>query len=805
MKKATFFLGTLLLLSIAAWSQNFSNLLNKKLNKLDDISSAIESGLGSLLGGGKLKGDIDSVVVVNDSELELQVKIFYRGFENGYLKIGTTGASKQKQNEIKPTESTLAGKSSPLVFSMKLKPDFPKGQLLESPYLKLEISKEASKPGQVVTYSLNKKWKVDLEPENVVINIKPHPVGNTARLKENEVKDVNASKAIIFDATKLYYNPKLDVKTQQSMKKMETPVRSGIQSYDVSMLTMLRKAGWFSDNISGTWLNTDANTGGITKLIVTNNKEIQVFGKCSPTDCDWGKTGLTDYNNNTFSAGYKFSFKSTSLTLTYNNKTITLVMRDAYRDARGLRTSSYTFSKSVATMSANTRLLTIKEWSVNNPPPSNPAPADLTPKGPANSPIPLWSGLTSDNVDIQKPQDISNINMNIFPDKNPASGTFYYLPADYHLKYETKDEPEKGYSLTIDYGRVNTSDTAPVRMSAKLTAGMTMNEIGFIEKLLKASIPAAKELRPLPLGENPVFSFQSYLTSQYNIPQDKIIVQSSTDLTNDIHVAWQTDADTKEFIQVALTSGEGIAATVILKPQASDIIQQQIPVTINLADSRTLGKITLDPATWRTKKWKNSMPYPLQLKHLNILKISSVDKTPVIYSWSLDNTVVPSRAQVSFDASLVPAWLDVQESVLMWIDYSVVDCRQCNDNVITAVTRGVSNSTAQMIRFNIPPAVFDTLRASYFTVSVRSKQVDPNNELVKELPSALRITKSADKEFAAGPLYVPTNGTLAFEYKLRLVTADGEFVESNEWIPATEKEIFLGKSRMKEIFKTVNQ
>ena len=88
MKKVIYFLSTLLLLSITARTQNFSNLQNKKLNKIDDVGSMVESGLGALLGGGKIKGDIDSVVVVNDSERELQVKIFFRGFDNGFFKTG---------------------------------------------------------------------------------------------------------------------------------------------------------------------------------------------------------------------------------------------------------------------------------------------------------------------------------------------------------------------------------------------------------------------------------------------------------------------------------------------------------------------------------------------------------------------------------------------------------------------------------------------------------------------------------------------------------------------------------------------
>ncbi len=42
----------------------------------------------------------------------------------------------------------------------------------------------------------------------------------------------------------------------------------------------------------GTWLNVDKNTGHITKIAIVEIDDylsIQVWGKCHPDDCDWGK------------------------------------------------------------------------------------------------------------------------------------------------------------------------------------------------------------------------------------------------------------------------------------------------------------------------------------------------------------------------------------------------------------------------------------------------------------------------------------------------------------------------------------
>ncbi len=50
--------------------------------------------------------------------------------------------------------------------------------------------------------------------------------------------------------------------------------------------------------INGTWENEDSNSRHITKVVITGNNTVQVFGSCSPTDCDWGRTALT-YRGNT--------------------------------------------------------------------------------------------------------------------------------------------------------------------------------------------------------------------------------------------------------------------------------------------------------------------------------------------------------------------------------------------------------------------------------------------------------------------------------------------------------------------------
>ncbi|MCG6138298.1 MAG: hypothetical protein MET45_27360 [Nostoc sp. LLA-1] len=85
----------------------------------------------------------------------------------------------------------------------------------------------------------------------------------------------------------------------------------------------------------GTWVNRDSNTRGITRLVITsaggNKLNIRVFGKCHPTDCDWGSKSLATYGTNVqdtdhkyASANYNKNFANSFLTLGHSGNQIML-------------------------------------------------------------------------------------------------------------------------------------------------------------------------------------------------------------------------------------------------------------------------------------------------------------------------------------------------------------------------------------------------------------------------------------------------------------------------------------------------
>ncbi len=783
----TLLLTACLCCSISLFAQNFSGLENKKLLKSDDLSSLLESGIGALFGN-KIKGDIDSVVVKQDAERVLKVKIYYSGYPAGYFSVSVLNGARQVQKEFSVFQFSQISNPSVAECTIQMSTIVADNTAFDSPLLRIDVSKKMNGTGSVSVFNLNKKWQSTVNNANVVIDIKPIPIGQAANLT-NVIKDYIPAKTIFFDPKIMYLNPR-------TIEKIR-PASGGGSSSN----RLYKNFADAFDAISGTWINTDNNTLGITKLIITNDNKIKVFGKCSPQDCDWGEQPLTKLSTMAYQSIFTLSFKKTTLIISVEaDGTLKLNGYDVYNNGRPNSTYRYTFKKSLGLVVAKTDLITFKQFALL-PPTGNPS--DKNPKGPdKNNSFYLMDGLSAD-VDFKRPQDISNININVFPDKNVYSGVYYIMPADYHLLWQPKTESEKGYEFRILYGSQDDSEgsEAPVRMSATLSAGISNREREFVKELIKSLKPDFKTLAFLPLRQNPQFTFQNTLGSQYNIPEDKISTEKISDLTSDIRVAWQTDATTKDFIQAAITSREGIAASVILQPEDEDIIDQQIPATINLADIRTLGKMNLIPNLWRTQNWRNETPYPLMLKNIHILKKQVSGSRPIIYSWSLSNTIVPSQSKVNFTNITIPTWLDNDPSSVIWIEYAVEDCSDCDKKVMDAITGGVSGTRAQQIKFSIPPAVFDTLNASQIIITLRSAQGDPKGITVKEFPS-LKLTQTAN-EASTGPLYLPASSSLQYEFKIIVASKDGDFYSSNGWISGSELENYLGKTQLKQLFSGI--
>jgi hypothetical protein len=99
---------------------------------------------------------------------------------------------------------------------------------------------------------------------------------------------------------------------------------------------------------AGSWLNTDENTRGITKVQIREHDskaDVRVWGKCSPQDCDWGWTPANSSTDGHLTANYQSAKIVRDLTLTMTNRmTLKVKVRTQYKDNSGRPTRIATYS-----------------------------------------------------------------------------------------------------------------------------------------------------------------------------------------------------------------------------------------------------------------------------------------------------------------------------------------------------------------------------------------------------------------------------------------------------------------------------
>ncbi len=114
---------------------------------------------------------------------------------------------------------------------------------------------------------------------------------------------------------------------------------------------------------SGEWTNVDTNTGGLTKLSIAvsgSTASVHAWGKCHPTDCDWGTVNAFAFGPDVSSdivsqaealmAVYDAGFSTSTLFIKPQGNRLSVQLYTAFKDNSGRSNyaSSYTFQKSTS-------------------------------------------------------------------------------------------------------------------------------------------------------------------------------------------------------------------------------------------------------------------------------------------------------------------------------------------------------------------------------------------------------------------------------------------------------------------------
>ena len=411
-------------------------------------------------------------------------------------------------------------------------------------------------------------------------------------------------------------------------------------------------------------------------------------------------------------------------------------------------------------------------------------------QGPAANPMQSFYEEILRDYDFSGPKDLSDIALDqIFPDKNDTSGVYYYKPSAYSLNWT----PDEGFRMTMLYGVNSGNGQGQVNMSAALSSNLTSNEYDFVKNMLESYLKTRKKnfasLDAL-VPDEPKVSIRDKLAS-FNIPADKTSATVSSSIYDPIDVSWIADKDAADFMITAMAENKDIGGE--LSYHAGEGGRNYtVPVTIRLADKSTFGRFELSPGSWRTNNWRNQTPYAVKLKNMHVLMMNLVQglAKPCVYTWTLGGKTIPSHAQVKFDPVQVPTWIDDPGKVLrIWMDYDVVPCPECTQEIVDQISSGVSSGRQKNITFH-SMGLLETYGASYLKVRIRSRNLDPRGKVTKEKIITIDHDK---KNFEASPFYSWDDKDLRYEYKLIFITEEKTY-EGNNWIPSTDTEVYLNKA-----------
>jgi len=385
------------------------------------------------------------------------------------------------------------------------------------------------------------------------------------------------------------------------------------------------------------------------------------------------------------------------------------------------------------------------------------------------------------DVDLHR---VLGIESAILPDRNAASGIYYYIPSNYRLAFDREFGGSRGLVLRIDYDRVTASgaDENAVRVAMTLEAPLDANGLAIVSKLMQAyarSRPDVRftELRPLPLAAAPQFEFAANLAGMVD-PED-IAVTAFSDFLEGLVVTWRTDPVRAERIRRDLASElAGITGTARFPlPSESRQLVREIPAQVRLSDPQVFQAVRFD---W-SGALENVSPLPVRLKYLHALVLSAPGG-PRIYSWSLDDATLPAGNEATLDLADFPSALDSMADRI-WIDYGLDPaCDGCLGPVVQEALNGGIWPATETVEIDALPSLFeDEDEIVEIEVVMRSRFFEPGDRTLREAPPFYLTPDVSDH--AIGPLFPEASADAPlYEYRLSVRYGSGRFLEGRNWI-----------------------
>ena len=776
-------------------AQDFSGLEGKELTRVEDMEIAGANLLWEALGPGRgLSGSrIERIVVREDRERRLVLVVFVTGLpREAGLQLTVLDQARRPQRWVGNPRVTPDSAATQVEVTIDLDERAPEGTSFESTYLRLGINKRRASVGKEFLFLLPKKWQLAIRPENTIVLVRPAPIG-----RARDAAAVNRYRLDPAGSTpppEPHPQPGRLVARPVGMRRMEmraAAVEPELQTRPFSLTDEfgnrfaldVRPAAAGKIVVEATWSQPAA------LAIILNGP---------------GQTGY--YARQDGNSPLRLEFDLTAELFAKGEGWRLSLVNFSRAPANGsLRVSYPTGTGTVQSAISPTRIriapsIAIRPTAVFTTG-LTAAQRDSGMSGPGNETIDLLGSLRSDvNFDVHRVSEMLGISGRLYKDRNPAAGTFYFLPRAYHLRWD----PSARYGMSILY-RTDGPDTntAQVQMSAHLDAGIGTNDLNIAALLLQTYVrrnnQAATELRlqRMPLDAAPRLSFSDNLHRLYDVPVDRVVIREISDALAEVRVDWVTDARTATDMQTELLA-RGLSGQAVLDPQGQVVSSQAIPVEISLRDPATYGLLN-----WRRGElWRNETHYPITIQRLHALMLDVQDGIPTVLSWALGDSVLPPQARLRVDTATVPTWVDAN-ALRLWIEYAVAQrCETCDRRALADIRGGASFAERQAITFTMLTPLASIAGSAAITVQVRSRYLRPDGNGMQE---AAPLTLSADsRDFPATTIYPPAVEDSAampgpfFEYRLNVVMSDGTEHTGTTWIPSSSLTVFIGTVQVRQ-------
>ncbi len=419
----------------------------------------------------------------------------------------------------------------------------------------------------------------------------------------------------------------------------------------------------------------------------------------------------------------------------------------------------------------------------------------------ANGSVDLLSLLRfEDGVEFDA-SDLLGIARYVYPDANPNSGVFYYVPRAYRLSYDPNAGGGKGLGFRITYDRRRAGEESPtVRMAASFDSAVDLKEIQLAERILAAvdradsSFKFTPPLKPFPLAAPPAFDFSGALAG--HVDPERIAVVALSDTLEGIDVSWATDAIAAQNIRRDLRDGTPITGIAGFDPPGENAPRLAMPVRVDITD----------PDVYRAVSWRrdapirNVSPLPIVLEYVHALVIES--NRPRMYSWALDDTPLPSSSTLELDLGAIPEAVD-RKAERIWLQYRLDrSCGSCIDNVVDTLLSGDVWPDTGAITFRSLTPLASTGAAEIW-IDVRSRFFDPGERDVTAGPQTTVVADRAS--YTVEPIFLtnrldPETGEAwpLFEYRLTVVMPDGTVHEGSGWLPSERETVVIGPVQIEQ-------